>query len=209
MCGRLTELTPPDRLAEIFQAELGSDLDPAGWPHWNVGPTSPVPAIAPTNRLDQYRWGLARDGAPMFNARGESLRTKPAFRRRVVVLADGFFEWRPGTGQPYYFTRADRWPMAFAGVADGRSCAIVTAPAGADMDGIHDRMPVVLEPGEREIWLEPDGVEPEELLGLLRPAAKGTLVHHAVDRRVGSVRNDDPGLIEPAPEVEVQRFSFG
>ena len=105
---------------------------------------------------------------------------REAFReRRIIVPADGFFEWRKtktGKREPHYFTRADGAPLAFAGLAERwrakdapkdtpylRSCTIITAPGGADMDGIHDRMPVVLDPATFDLWLDPANEDSEEL----------------------------------------------
>jgi putative SOS response-associated peptidase YedK len=194
--------------------------------------------------LRSYRWGLVppwskslAQGSRMFNARAESVASAPSFRsafrsHRVAVIADGYFEWRKaapasrrhgalssgarraGPGQPYYFTRRDGQPLAFAGLyaywrdpardADEeawlRSCTIVTTVAGPDLDGIHDRMPVVLDADRRGIWLDRDGADEAELQALLVPAPHGTLVRHPVDRRVGNVANDDPGLLEPVEE---------
>src|SRR5581483_5819288 len=132
--------------------------------------------------LRGYRWGLvpswAKDlssGSRLFNARSESVNTKSSFRaafksHRILIPADGFYEWRTlnkGSKEPHYFTRADGEPMAFAGLSEWwrdsrapdappvRSCTIITAPAGPDMEGIHDRMPVILDPAAFDIWLDP------------------------------------------------------
>lgn len=176
--------------------------------------------------LDRYRWGLippwAKDlsfGARTFNARSETAASKPSFRaawkaRRLLIPIDGFFEWDrsgPGKPQPHYFTRADGHPLVVAGLFETwrdptgspdatplRSTTMLTTDAGADMDGIHDRMPVVLEQGAFDLWLEAEGDELPVLHDLCRPAPQGTLIHHPVDRKVGSVRNDGPELIEPA-----------
>lgn len=161
-------------------------------------------------------------GNRLFNARAETVAEKPSFRasyaaRRTAVLADGFYEWahadggKNGTKQPYYLSRADGQPLALAGLwerwrhqADGegapieiRSCTIVTTTAGADLEGIHDRMPVVLEAGDLERWLDPSGGR-DEAQALLAPAPAGTLQRVAVGPAVGNVRNDSPDLIEPA-----------
>ncbi len=97
--------------------------------------------------------------------------------------------------------------MAFAGLAERwrdksapdvpliRSCSIITARGGADMEGIHDRMPVILDPSTFDLWLDPANEDVEELRALLRPPPKGTVVHHKVDNRVGNVANNDPELI--------------
>ena len=171
-----------------------------------------------------FRWGLvpwwskdAKSGSRLFNARSETVTTRASFReafreRRIIVPADGFYEWRKtktGAKQPHYFTRADGAPMAFAGLAERwrpkdaptgtpylRSCTVITAPGGADMDGIHDRMPVILDPATFDLWLDPANEDSEELRALLRPPPAGTVVHHPVGPRIGNVRNNDPTLIE-------------
>jgi putative SOS response-associated peptidase YedK len=175
--------------------------------------------------LDRFRWGLvpswAKDlaeGARQFNARAESVADRPAFRsafaaRRAAVLADGFYEWRKarGASQPFYFWRADGEPIAFAGLwerwRDPRraddpggwvlTCTLITAPAGADVEDVHDRMPVILERPMLGTWLDPATTDRHELEAMLRPSPEGTLSRHRVDRRVGNVANDGPDLIEP------------
>jgi putative SOS response-associated peptidase YedK len=233
MCGRFALFTPPVRLARYFQATLGDDVDPEQPPSWNVAPTTPVLAVrahrpaadGPLERtLTLLRWGLipswAKDpsaGSRLFNARAESVTNRPSFSsafasRRVIIPADGFYEWRKlnsGAKQPHFFTRVDGEPLAMAGVAESwwdkqapddmpiRSCTIITTSAGPDMDGIHDRMPVILSPDNFDRWLDPESEDVSELTALLRPTPSGTITHHPVGPRVGSFRNDDPQLIEP------------
>jgi putative SOS response-associated peptidase YedK len=241
MCGRIALYTPPARLARLLDATLADDVDPAGTPSWNLAPTREVlglidasvakgasRATVPGRVLETYHWGLVPSWAPdlasggrLFNARAETIATRPAFRtafedHRLTVMADGFYEWRKGPGaqrQPYYFQRADGQPMAMAGLwavwrdpAAGagspwvRSCTIITTRANGDLAGIHDRMPVVLNPDRFEPWLDPTNADSEGLRALLEPAAEGQLVHRPVDPRVGNVRNDNPQLIAPAAE---------
>jgi putative SOS response-associated peptidase YedK len=173
--------------------------------------------------LMSFRWGLipwwskdTKSGSRLFNARSETVATKASFReafreRRIIVPADGFYEWhKTGNKQPHYFSRADGEPLAFAGLAERwrakgapkdapyvRSCTVITAPGGADMEGIHDRMPVILDPATFDLWLDPANEDTEELLALLRPPPAGTVVHHPVGSRIGNVRNNDPALVEP------------
>ena len=64
------------------------------------------------------------------------------------------------------------------------------------MEGIHDRMPVLLDPSTFDLWLDPYNEDTGELLALLQPLPGGTIVHHPVGTRIGNVRNNDPGLIE-------------
>ena len=241
MCGRIALYTDPDRLSRIFDAQLALGIVTDGHPVYNVPPTEQVLGIVaagpgsdpddqPARLIDQFRWGLipprakdAKVGSRMFNARGETLASRSAFRsaflsRRVAVLADGFYEWGPGVGktrQPYFFRRADGQPMAMAGlwepwcapVGDGdtgdlreiRTCAIVTTSAGPDMEGIHDRMPVILEATALDPWLDPDNHDRDELEAMVRASPLETLHHYPVDLRVGNVRNDGPELVEPLP----------
>ncbi len=243
MCGRFALFTPPARMARYFGATLAEGVDPEFHPSWNVAPTDEILGVrdrparpgaeretgqethrAPERMLMSFRWGLipwwskdAKSGSRLFNARSETVATKPSFRdafreRRIIVPADGFYEWhktKTGNRQPHYFSRADGEPLAFAGLAERwrekgaprdapyvRSCTVITAPGGADMEGIHDRMPVILDPATFDLWLDPANEDTEELRALLRPPPAGTVVHHPVGPRIGNVRNNDPTLIE-------------
>ena len=232
MCGRFALYTPPARIARYFDAILAEGEDSEHEPSWNVAPTDEVLGVRdrpqkdggdPVRTLMTFRWGLipwwskdSKGGSRLINARSETVATRASFReafkeRRIIVPADGFFEWRrlkTGGKQPNYFTRADGAPMAFAGLAERwrdkaapkdappiRSCTIITAPGGADMQGIHDRMPVILDPSTFDLWLDPANEDVEELKALLRPPPAGTVVHHQVGQRVGNVKNNDAELI--------------
>jgi putative SOS response-associated peptidase YedK len=173
--------------------------------------------------LRPYRWGLipswskdAASGSRLFNARGETVATRASFRtafqsHRIIIPADGFYEWHKqnsGRKQPHYFTRADGAPLAMAGLSEWwrdrngpadapaiYSCTIITTTASQDMDGIHDRMPMILDPDTFDVWLDPDVDNVTELTALVHAAPAGTIVHHPVSPRVGNVRNNDPELV--------------
>ncbi|MHB8430834.1 MAG: SOS response-associated peptidase [Acidimicrobiales bacterium] len=220
MCGRIALFTEPERIARIVDARLAEGASDEWRPSWNVGPTSRVLAVGEDDRgrvLDRYRWGLvpawAKDPSAItstFNARAETVATKPMFRsaftrRRVLVPVDAFYEWRAGAPkQPFAFTRADGDPVVLAGLRewwrgdDGtelRTVTVVTCAAGPDMP-IHDRQPVVLETGSWDRWLDPAVTDRDELQSMLRPTAPGTLIRHPVSRRIGNVRSDGPELFE-------------
>ncbi|MGD0895459.1 MAG: SOS response-associated peptidase [Acidimicrobiales bacterium] len=229
MCGRYVLATPIDELASFFEARRAAGLVGDWAASYNIAPTKTVVCLAPDadggRVLDAYRWGLipswAKDpaiGNRLFNARSETVAVKPSFRgafksRRLVVVADGFYEWRRGPGarrQPYFLSRSDRAPMAFAGLWESwhdpatadddsawvHSCTIITTAANDEVSPIHDRMPVVLEHDALEAWLDPSVAARDELEALLRPASPGTLAVRAVGPRVGNVRNNGPDLIE-------------
>lgn len=229
MCGRYVLATPIDDLASFFAARWTADLEGKWRASYNIAPTRAVLCLSPNAEggrvLDTYRWGLVPSwakepgiGSRLFNARAETVAVKPSFRgafrnRRLAVISDGFYEWRRGQGgrrQPFFLSRSDGSPMAFAGLwetwrdprsAGGeepwlRSCTIITTSANPEVAPIHDRMPVVLERDVLDAWLDPSLGRPDELEALLRPASTGTLAVRAVGPRVGNVRNDDPALIE-------------
>jgi putative SOS response-associated peptidase YedK len=225
MCGRIALFTPPAHLARFLDAALAAGLDLDAPPSWNVGPQRTLFAAseyAGVRVLNPYRWGLvpswAKDptiGNKLFNARGETIAEKPSFRtafvkRPCVIPVDGFYEWdhRPGHHrEPYYFTRRDEDLLLLAGLYehwrnpnDGEwiaTCTVVTTTPNADLEEIHDRMPVVLGLDDVEAWLNVTDYEPTERLSLVRPAPEGTLRHHEVSKAVGSVKNDGPQLTEP------------
>src|ERR1700722_5127003 len=110
----------------------------------------------------------------MINARTETVAERPAFRRaferyRCLIVADGFYEWRPRADgkqspkQPFHITRADGELFSFAGLwsiwhgeADStlRTCTILTTAANSAIAPLHDRMPVILQPGDEGAWLD-------------------------------------------------------
>jgi putative SOS response-associated peptidase YedK len=172
--------------------------------------------------LQDWQWGLVPHydhKRRIFNVRGESVATNGlfagAFRgHRVLIPVDGFYEWADGPKgkTPHYFTRADGDALVFAGLSDQwfpdpvdrthflLTATIITTAATSDMEGIHTRQPAVLEADTWDAWLD-KSADRDGLTALLHGSA-GVLVHHPVDRRVGSVRNDDAGLIEASATSE-------
>jgi putative SOS response-associated peptidase YedK len=221
MCGRIALYTDPDRLARILGAGLADRAFGEWRPSWTVAPTRDVLGVSETQGrrlLDHYRWGLVPSWVkdPMsvkstFNARAESLASKPMFRsafesRRILIPVDEFYEWEtlgPKRKQPYAFRRSDGEPIVLAGLREwnpdlegnGRTATIITTEAGPDMP-IHNRQPVVLERDAWDHWLDVEVTDPDELASLLRPTTRGTLVHHPVRKDVGNVNNDGPELVE-------------
>jgi len=219
MCGRYATFLPAEAIVALFRS-VGAT--PNWAPTWNMAPTrdAPVLRVHPESRerrLDLLRWGLvphwAKDPKTIrmtVNARGETIAATPMFcdafaRRRCLVPADAFYEWRgteTGGKQPWAIARADGQPLVFAGVwerwrgPDGaiiRSYAIVTTTANDALRPIHERMPVVLEPADWPLWLGEAAGAPETLL---RPSA-AALKTWEVSTRVNAVRNDDATLLDP------------
>ena len=165
-----------------------------------------------------FSWGLipswAKDrkiASSLINARSETLAEKPAFRtalarRRCLILADGFYEWRKEGQQklPYYFQLADPRPFAFAGLWTPSAgpglpptCTIITTAPNELLAEIHDRMPAILERADEDRWLDPRVTDPAVLLALLRPLPAERMEAYPVSALVSSPGNEGPELVEP------------
>lgn len=219
MCARYTLTTTLETLQERFhfQAE-GLPYQP----RYNIAPTQEVLTIVRNgeNRAQYMRWGLipfwAKDpkvGYKMINARAEGLADKSAFRnalkkRRCLVLADGFYDWREESGVkvPMRILLKSREPFAFAGLWEVwkapageyvRSCTIVTTAANPLVATIHDRMPVILSEEAERIWLDMGIQDFGVLSGILSPFPAGSMEAYRVSPIVNSAKNETPACIAP------------
>jgi putative SOS response-associated peptidase YedK len=207
MCGRFTLKTAPRvKLAGLQSFDLPFEA------RYNIAPTQEVLVVADFGHgpeLTKLVWGLiparSTDGKIFINARSETIDTKPSFaesfrRRRCLVLADGFFEWKHSgrAKQPYYIHLHDQSTFAFAGIWDSRgsqkSCAIVTTTANKAMEPIHQRMPVILPPEAYRIWLDPR-TDVASLRELLVPYPEAMMSSHPVSTAVNSTQNDSAELV--------------
>lgn len=220
MCGRFTLDTPSEALADLFQVEAAPSMKP----RYNIAPTQPVAAVrrslAGEREILLMHWGLIPSwaktpemGNRLINARSETAAEKPSFReafkrRRCLVPTDGFYEWQrvDRRKQPYYIRMAGGEPFALAGLwehwegPDGmviESCAILTTEANALLRPIHNRMPVIIDPGDYQRWLEAEAHETGALAPLMQPYPEGRLSAIPVSPRVNNPKNDDPRCIEP------------
>ena len=189
MCGRFVLETPLKATAEIFNAQMAESLVTV--PNFNICPSENISVLVSNSgnrKLGQMRWGFVphwyksvADGPLLFNARAETLAEKPAFRdacrrRRCLIPADGFYEWKKTVGsksKPFYFRRSDRQQMIFAGIwqflddCEDRipTCTIITVPASEQISGIHNRMPLLIDPSDWAGWLgERQGIKAAKLM---------------------------------------------
>jgi putative SOS response-associated peptidase YedK len=250
VCGRFVTKTAVADLAERLQIddvrapETGSNYNVTpraevaivaanGAPRPNeFGSQADADLIAATERvqrvLDRVRWGLvpswAKDlsiGDKMINARSETIREKPAFKRaftkrRCIIPVDGFYEWkRVGTRkakQPVFIhsTTPDAL-LTFAGVYEVwrdktdpeapwiRTCSIITTSANKTIEPIHNRMPVLLEPHQFDEWLDPSNHDVDSLAEMLVPSADDAIQYYPVRLLVNKAANNFAELLEPAP----------
>lgn len=234
MCGRAKL---PDDVSEI-KIDLKIDFDEIRdyRPRWNAAPSSLLPVVLSENggrRLTLMRWGLvpswarsSKIGYSTFNARAEDMDTRPAFRgawrarRRCLVVADGYYEWRREDKQPFAVALANRGPLIFAGLWDlwrdraapdarpMRSFAIITTQANALLRPLHDRMPALLTADRWGAWLGETTATDGEIKAMIEPYP-GAMDFWPVDKRVGNVRNDSPDLFAPTPELRPADGLFG
>jgi putative SOS response-associated peptidase YedK len=227
--------------------EIGQVLDELAefTPRWNIAPTQRAPVVRArpdgTRTLSLLRWGLVprwtraaderaalKDAGRLINARAETAPEKPSFReavvrRRCLVPATGFYEWRRegvSVKQPFSITPASGVFFAFGGLwerwqppsradADAAERAldtgiaqpletfsILTCAANADLSGLHDRMPVLVPPEAFAAWLDPTRTDLGSLAHLVQPARPGSLVLAPANPQVNSVRSEGPALLE-------------
>lgn len=186
MCGRFVRQAAIKVLAEAFDAVVREPGVSAMTPSFNVAPSQPVACVAAGDggrEVAALTWGLippwarSKPDPPSFiNARAETAAEKPSFRDafrngRCLVLADGFYEWTGDSGarRPMLVRLPDARPFAFAGLDSGGTCAILTCAPNDAMRPIHDRMPVILETGDIDAWLDPGNAD---LSAVLRPWAR-------------------------------------
>jgi putative SOS response-associated peptidase YedK len=158
-------------------------------------------------------WAEGRpDVKPLINARAETAATKPFFRdafkrKRCLVLADGFYEWkREGKSKvPYRIALKAEEPFAFAGIwstghdAQGieqPTFAILTTEANALVSQIHTRMPVILREQDEADWLNPR-LSLDEAQLLLVPCSADRLMMYEVSPKVNSPTFNVPEALQP------------
>jgi putative SOS response-associated peptidase YedK len=243
MCGRYAATKNPAALVSEFDAvdETGGQAREADY---NVAPTKNVVTVVQRHPRDAdgevledepavrslrvMRWGLvpfwAKDpsvGNRMINTRAETATEKPAFKkalakRRCLVPADGWYEWRKtgGKKEPFFMTGED---LAFAGIWESWrdkkdpeaepliTFSIITTDAIGRLTDIHDRMPLLMTKDNWGTWLDPDRDEVGELLTPPRDLVDA-LELRPISDRVNNVRNNGPELLE---RVEADAVDLG
>ena len=233
MCGRVALTASGEELAEAF----GLDEAPRMEARYNIAPSQPLLVVRREHgrrHSGNLRWGLARrasgegeasePGGLLINARSETIASKPSFReafkrRRCLIPASGFYEWKKtgGRSRPFFirfrsgglFAMAGIWePPAETEPDSAGACVILTTEPNSLLLTLHDRMPVILPPEGYETWLQ-DAVTPGALRGLLSPYPDEALVAQPVGLAVNDPRHEGPVCLEPpGPEMDAQGRLF-
>jgi putative SOS response-associated peptidase YedK len=220
VCGRFNQTASGDEVAEAFGLDAVGPLAP----RYNIAPTQPVATVLvqpDTGRrgLAQFTWGLVPSDAlgkerGFINARSETAWERPAFseafaRRRCLIPATGFYEWQKldeRRRQPWLIRLAAPGPFAFAGLWEPAAkhpgakptCTILTTEPNDVARPIHDRMPVILDPADYALWLDPARQLTAEVRKLLRPFPATAMTAYPVSTRVNNPAFDDPACLDPA-----------
>ncbi len=230
MCGRFVLASPPHLVRDL----LGVDIRDNFPPRYNIAPTQPIGVVRMNERHARefalVRWGFIPSWAkkdyfekvgskPLINARGETVADKPTFRsafrrRRCLIPADGFYEWRTekGARQPYLIRPVADGLFAFGGVwetaadADGGeidTAAIITTEAGRDIAPLHNREPIVIAKNDFTVWLDEDERSVKDALSLIRASAEGFWKYHAVSKSVNNAPNEGEDLAREIGQREM------
>ncbi len=223
MCGRFVQFSSLRTLEKYFNIQTAPDNIV---PSYNIAPTQQVLAIVKSDdyQLQKFYWGLVPSWAQnlsgasrLINARVETLATKPSFRaafkrRRCLILADGFYEWKGEKGhkQPWFIALPSNQPLAFAGLweiwkdrqappdqSDYRSCTIITTEASESLRDIHHRMPVILKPEAHEKWLDPQNQDVHQIESILQTNIVREFKRYPVSKRINRIQNNSADNIEP------------
>ena len=221
MCGRFTLHTPEDQIREAFNLD---HTEPLGLnPCYNVAPSQQIPVIRDTESSREMvfaQWGLVPNWSkepktkyPTINARIESVAEKPTYRtpfkrRRCLIPADGFFEWKVVNGHkiPHHIRMRNLSVFAFAGLWDrwegeGQtldSCTIIVMPANEVMKPLHERMPAIIAPAHYDLWLDSRITDKNEIMQYLTSAPSSQLKAYPVSTWVNVPKHDDERCIQPA-----------
>jgi putative SOS response-associated peptidase YedK len=240
MCGRFVLDRKTTDLVSLFDVDTVGEEVPG--PSWNIAPTQVIsivldslpkatddePYPEPLRRLEAARWGLVpgwakgpKDGPPLFNARSEDVAGKPSFanavaRRRAVVPASGYYEWRivDGAAVPQYISLPGDELLVFAALYEWwrnpaaandatdkwlLSATILTRLSSGTLADVHERMPVFLDADMVEGWLDPQEEGSQDLVDEVAAGAEEVaerIGFHAVHASVGSVGNNSEALVE-------------
>ncbi len=229
MCGRFVQVEKPEFYARHFSAEFVRTETLRS--NYNVAPTSQVYAIAEYGGdrvVTSLRWGLIpawakekKIGGRAFNARSESAAEKPTFRtsfskQRCILPLDGFYEWErtPKGKAPHYIYSVEGGPLAAAGLWSSwndpesgerlLSCAILTGPPNSLLEGVHDRMPVLLTSGQWDAWLDPSNNDEGQIRSLIDVYPSELMAKHRVSTLVNRVQNNSAHLVKAldTPEID-------
>ena len=226
MCGRFQLSVKGKQISERFNVEV---FDEMYKPSYNSAPSQNLPVITNSDprQLSLFKWGLipfwAKDpriGNKLINTRAETISEKPAFKnalikRRCLVPANGFFEWRKNDKTPFRIFLKNDELFAMAGIwetwkdAEGRpihSFSIITTAPNELMEKLHDRMPVILQRENEAVWLH--GEKKENLQSLLVPFDAKKMGAYPISAKINSPTNNSEEFVREVDTAGSQQSFF-
>lgn len=219
MCGRYTLLADELQIRNRFG--IPQPITPYQ-PSFNIAPGQDVLAVifdGKKRRAGYLRWGLipswAKDekiGYKMINARSETADEKPSFRKlmvrkRCLIIADSFYEWRPEDKEktPERIQTQNHRLFAFAGLWDKWqagdeaifTCTMLTKDSNDFMKEIHHRMPIILPEEAEGSWIESAFTTPQEAKQFIDSLKDESLTSYTVSNYVNRAQHNDARCIEP------------
>lgn len=222
MSSRFVLKSPPNDIAKLFKLEKSVDWKP----RYNIAPSQMIPAVVNPleNKKREIRllqWGFVaawnQGGRLLANVEREHIDEKPILQEsfekwRCLIPVDGFYEWRNSAKQthPYYFQMKNKKPFALAGLWANQKvednnvevCAILTTTPNESVRVVHDRMPVILEPKDYDLWLDSDVRDFRQITNLFRPFEGEKMEGFQVGGWANNLMHDDPKCIELSNEPE-------
>jgi len=229
MCGRFAQVVKHNQLKKLIDELDIKNRSEQLEMNYNVAPTQAVGAVISKNDerlLTFFRWGLIPSWSKepeskfsMINVRAETILEKPTFRsalqrRRCLIPATGFFEWRKTDKQPFFIAAPDGEPLLLAGIceywqgADGSyipSTAILTTSPNELMQSLHDRMPVIITQDALPTWLNDRFQDAASLQALLLPCPSGLLNAYPVSKLVNNINNNSEDCLKPLTANTISR----
>lgn len=217
MCGRYTLRASLEDIKIYFDIQQHFAM----FPRYNIAPSLPVLVQKTIGTVDFLTWGLKpswMNDHPLMstssskflatggflNARCDTVLIKPAFKesfkkRRCLIIADGYYEWKTmgRYKQPFYICREDKGLLAFGGIWEGDTCAILTTDANTALQPIHQRMPLILPKAHHTFWLSNMSDPIKDLSPLLVPYTNEKLKYYPVSPQVNNPRFDNASCILP------------
>lgn len=243
MCGRYTLRKGLSEIAEKlsdFAFEAPSATIENDGPRFNIAPTQNNLVLRrsfadpKTLQAAYLRWGLVpswsktpQTQSPMINARSETVADKPSFRgafqrRRCLVPADGFYEWKrhKGANLPYHFSLVDESIFFMAGIWETwvgehnqqlESYTILTTQANTLMAKYHERMPVILSDEKVTNWLEADfaNISLATRNEIFSPISADRMSCRPANPIVNNNRSEGEACLEEPSEISLSQLDLG
>ena len=192
---------------------------------YNIAPTLDIAIYTNTKVYTYAHFGLipswATSRASMqINARSETVFEKSSFKeayrhRRCLIPLNGYFEWKKDAlskkSKAHFIVSASGDYFVFAGMYESwydntlnetiLTCALLTTEPNEKIKSLHDRMPVILEADQWELWLN-DRSSYSELNRLFVPIASDKIKYFPVSDLVNSVKNDSKECIAEFLDIE-------